>query len=118
METLISFSPTATGYTIAENNGTTWNTVSSISNLVLTDATLADHDNDGNLSIVLPEISSCDGNPLTKNGNLTLYNISLSSLHATTTSFEPWTCPLNSLFADMDSDGLMEHIVPAGEGSL
>lgn len=111
------FSPTATGYTIAENNGTTWNTVSSISNLVLTDATLADHDNDGNLSIVLPEISSCDGNPLTKNGNLTLYNISLSSLHATTTSFEPWTCPLNSLFADMDSDGLMEHIVPAGEGS-
>jgi len=111
------FSPTTTGYTIADNNGTTWITTSALSNLIFTDATLADHDNDGALSLILPDISSCDGNALTKDGNLTLYNISLTSISVTTTSLEPWTCPSNSLFSDMDSDGLVEHIIPAGEAN-
>ena len=112
------FSPNLQGYTIAENTATGWATSSVLTNLVLENTTIADHDADGVVSLFVPQIDSLDGNAQTLDGNLTLYNITLSSISATTETLEPWTYPTDSMFVDMNSDGQMEHVVSAGEDTV
>jgi hypothetical protein len=112
------FSPNFQGYTIAENTATGWATSSVLTNLVLENTTIADHDADGVVSLFVPQVGTLDGNAQTLDGNLTLYNITLSSISATTETFEPWTYPTDSMFIDMNSDGQMEHVVSAGEDTV
>jgi hypothetical protein len=112
------FSPNFQGYTIAENTATGWATSSVLTNLVLENTTIADHDADGVVSLFVPQFGTLDGNAQTLDGNLTLYNITLSSISATTETLEPWTYPTDSMFIDMNSDGQMEHVVSAGEDTV
>lgn len=111
------FSATMQGYILAENTGTTWTTTSVSSSEVFINATIADHDGDGTLSLLAPQLSSGDGNSQTIEGNISVYNISTTAITATQISLEPWSCPTDSIFVDMDVDGLPEHIVSAGEGT-
>ena len=111
------FSSTMQGYVLAENNGTTWNTTSFTSSLVFINVTLADHDGDGTLSLLAPQLALDDGNSQTIEGNISVFDISTTNLTATQTLLEPWSCPMDSRFIDMDADGLPEHIVSAGEGT-
>ncbi|MCP2504916.1 MAG: hypothetical protein NLN65_06450, partial [Candidatus Poseidoniaceae archaeon] len=111
-------SSTMQGYVLAENTGSTWATTSVISSLILTNATIADHDGDGAVSLLVPQLISGDGNSQTVEGNITLYNITTTSITSTQTILEPWSCPTNSKYVDMNADGLSEHIVSAGEGNL
>ena len=111
------FSSTAEGYVLAENNGTTWNITSVASSLVFVNVTIADHDGDGSLSLLNPQLLSGDGNAQTIEGNISVFDISTTSLTATQTVLEPWSCPTDSKYVDMDNDGLPEHIVSAGEGT-
>ena len=111
-------SSTMQGYVLAENTGTTWTTTSVVSSLILTNASIADHNGDGNVSLLVPQLTSGDGNSQTVEGNITLYNITTTSITPTQTVLEPWSCPTDSKYIDMDADGLSEHIVSAGEGNL
>jgi len=111
------FSSTMQGYILAENTGTTWTTTSVASAEVFINATIADHDGDGALSLLVPQLASGDGNSQTIEGNISVYNISTTSITSTQTTLEPWSCPKDSMFIDMDADGLLEHIVSAGEGT-
>lgn len=112
------FSPTLQGYTLAENTASGWSTTSIVSNLNFENTTLADHDNNGAMSLFVPQFDSPDGNAQTLDGNLTMYNITLSSINATMDALEPWTCPTDSLFIDLNGDGQMEHVVSAGEDTV
>ena len=109
------FSPNIQGYTIAENTATGWSTSSVLTTLILENATIADHDGNGVVSLIVPQSDSLDGNAQTLDGNLTLYNITLSSISTTSETLEPWTYPTDSMFVDMNNDGQMEHVVAAGE---
>ena len=111
-------SPTMQGYVLAENTGGTWTTTDVVSSLILTNASIADHNGDGNVSLLVPQLTSGDGNSQTVEGNITLYNITTTSITPTQTVLEPWSCPTDSKYIDMDADGLAEHIVSAGEGNL
>ena len=111
-------SSTMQGYVIAENTGAAWTTTNVVSSLILTNATIADHDGDGTVSLLVPQLTSGDGNSQTVEGNITLYNITTTSITSTQTILEPWSCPTDSKYVDMDADGLSEHIVSAGEGNL
>ena len=112
------FSPTLQGYTLAENTASGWSTTSVLSNLIFDNTTMADHDNNGAMSLFVPQLDSVDGNAQTLDGNLTMYNITLSSVNATMDTLEPWTSPTDSMFVDMNGDGQMEHIVSAGEDTV
>ena len=111
-------SSTMQGYVLAENTGGTWTTTNVVSSLILTNASIADHNGDGNVSLLVPQLTSGDGNSQTVEGNITLYNITTTSITPTQTVLEPWSCPTDSKYIDMDADGLSEHIVSAGEGNL
>ena len=111
------FSSTTEGYVLGENNGTTWELTSVISSDVFVNVTIADHDGDGSLSLLSPQLVSGDGNAQTIEGNISVFDISTTSLTSTQTTLEPWSCPTDSKYVDMDNDGLLEHIVSAGEGT-
>lgn len=111
------FSSTTEGYVLGENNGTTWELTSVISSDVFVNVTIADHDGDGSLSLLSPQLVSGDGNTQTIEGNISVFDISTTSLTVTQTTLEPWSCPTDSKYVDMDNDGLLEHIVSAGEGA-
>jgi hypothetical protein len=100
-------SSTMQGYVIAENTGAAWTTTNVVSSLILTNATIADHDGDGTVSLLVPQLTSGDGNSQTVEGNITLYNITTTSITSTQTILEPWSCPTDSKYIDMDADGLM-----------
>ena len=111
------FSSTMQGFVLAENNGTSWNTTSVASSRVFVNVTIADHDGDGTLSLLAPRLASGDGNAQTIEGNISVFDISTTNITATQTVLEPWSCPQDSRFIDMDADGLPEHIITAGEGT-
>jgi len=110
-------SSTMQGYVLAENTGTTWTTTTVTSSLILINATIADHNGDGTPSLLIPQLISSDGNSQTIEGNISIFNITTTSITATQTILEPWSIPTDSKYVDMDADGLPEHIVSAGEGS-
>ncbi len=93
----------------------------------LTNATVLNHDLLGNVSLLQPNMGNPDGNPGTVDGNLTVRNISSGGWgnnrytnrvgQFTASVIEPWTVPRAVFLGDLDGDGIMEHIVLAGEGN-
>ena len=106
------------GYTIALNDGVQWNTTSVLSTVELTNASIFDHDGDGTTSLVIPAPGSSDGIAQTIDGNLNVFDLNATSIGNVSAAVQPWSIPTNVQAVDMNGDGLLEHIVAAGESSL
>ena len=114
---------TQEGYAIALNIGSQWN----VSNILttsdlafenaLSNASVFDHDGDGVNSLIVPYPGSTDGNNQTIDGNLTAYPLNSTEIGNASSVLQPWSIPRNTLGVDMNGDGLLEHIVPAGDSS-
>ena len=74
-----------------------------------------DHDGDGIASLIVPLAGSSDGSALTVEGNLTAYALNSTAVGASTSVVQPWSIPTNVKAIDMNGDGVVEHIVAAGE---
>ena len=111
----------------------TWNgwddTDTSSSSVNLVNATIADHDGDGNNSLMMLSPGLSDGNHSTVEGQIYFkdiyyhnsgwsnrgWRVTPSSSHP---SAHPWSIPLDIILGDMDGDGHQEQIIIAGEGNL
>jgi hypothetical protein len=111
------------GYTIALNTGLQWNTtdVLATSELAtasaLTNASVFDHDGDGVNSLIVPNPSTSDGYAQTIDGNLTVYSLNSTQIGNISAVLQPWSIPTNAQAVDLDGDGVLEHIVPAGDAT-
>ena len=112
------------GYTIALNIGLQWNTTAVLATnelataSALINASVFDHDGDGVNSLVVPNPSTTDGNAQTMEGNLTVYTLNSTQIGNISSVVQPWSIPANAQPVDMNGDGLMEHVVAAGESTL
>lgn len=106
------------GYTIALNDGVQWNTTSVLSTVDLTNASVFDHDGDGTTSLVIPAPGSSDGIAQTLDGYVNVFDLNATSIGSLSAAVQPWSIPTNVQAVDMNGDGLLEHIVAAGESSL
>ncbi len=113
----------AIGYTIALNTGSQWNTTYVLSTTelasasALNNASFFDHDGDGVTSLVVPR-STGDCNQATGVcGNLSVFDMNSTSIGAQSDALKPWDSPIDADGVDMDGDGVLEHIVAAGNGT-
>ena len=113
----------AIGYTIALNTGSQWNTTYVLSTTelasasALNNASFFDHDGDGVTSLVVPR-STGDCNQATGVcGNLSVFDMNSTSIGAQSDALKPWDSPIDADGVDMDGDGVVEHIVAAGNGT-
>ena len=111
------------GYTIALNIGSQWNTTNVLSTTelasasALNNASFFDHDGDGATSLIVPR-STGDCNQVTGVcGNISIFNINSTSIGAQSGALQPWDSPMDAKGIDMDGDGVLEHIVAAGNGT-
>ena len=104
-----------------------WDTDTSNRNVNLVNATIADHDGDGNNSLMMLSPGLSDGNHSTVEGQIDFKDIYYSSgwnggwrvtSQNSHPSAYPWSVPLDIILGDMDGDGLEEQIIIAGEGNL
>jgi len=120
--------PQASGHRSVENQGNGWNGDNHNGLLNLNNATILDHDNDGNASIFLPQHVNDDGNSSTMEGNITFhgfrsvsgpqgYDNRVDMRPVATGVLSPWTAPRSLDIADLDGDGVNEHVIVAGEGN-
>lgn len=110
--------PKNMGSNILVNNGQTWTQVQTNDQINTDNATIADHDNDGNPSFFLPDPGFGDNNPATVEGDIGFRSIGVSGIGIPTINpLMPWSQPRDIHFADVDADGLMEQFVLAGETS-
>ena len=80
-------------------------------------ATVADFNNDGNPSLLIPNTQFGDGNPSTIEGNIGFRPIDRTGLGSPSNSpLMPYSVPTDIQFSDIDHDGLMDQFVLAGEG--
>jgi len=109
--------PTPSGGCLATWNGTDWNT-QSISLTGLTNATVGDHDGDGDLDLFRAIEGSPDGSDSTQTGSLDMHAFDGNGgILGSATTFNPHTSPRDIVFVDLDGDGLSEQIISAGEAS-
>ena len=112
------------GYTIALNTGLQWNTTDVLATnelataSALINASVFDHDGDGTNSLIVPNPAATDGNAQSLEGNLTVYALNSTAIGSISAVVQPWSIPTNAQPVDMNGDGLMEHVVAAGENSL
>jgi len=107
------------GYAMRINNGSQWNLSSSQGQIDLLNATIVDYNNDGEMEILTPITGISDGNNQTINGNITIQTINATNVSTVSSTFlEPWSMPTSIIAMDMDSDGIPEQIIGAGESSL
>ena len=98
------------------NDGTNWNLVTVQNQAELTNSTIADFDNDGDLDLMTPQAGISDGNSTTIEGSIALRSINASNISSPATLIlQPWSLPTSLITMDMDGDGVLEHIVSAGE---
>jgi len=116
------------GSAVTKYGGISWETDTGYTTVNLVNATIGDHDGDGNNSIMLLSPGLSDGNHSTvegqinfkdvyyhTNGNNRGWRINNQASHP---SAHPWSIPLDIILGDMDGDGLDEQIIIAGEGNL
>ena len=112
------------GYTIALNTGLKWNTTNVLATnelataSALINASVFDHDGDGTNSLIVPKPDATDGNAQSLEGNLTVYALNSTAIGSVSAVVQPWSIPTNAQPVDMNGDGLMEHVVAAGESTL
>lgn len=106
------------GYAMRINDGSEWDLQSFQGMISLTNATVADYDNDGLLDLMTPIPGVSDGSSTTIEGNISLRHINSTNISTLSmTGLEPWSIPTSISTMDMDGDGIIEHIVSAGETS-
>ena len=108
-------------------NSGTWDTDSSSRSANLINATIADHDGDGDNSLMMVTPGVPDGNASTVEGQIEFkdiyyrsgwgggWRVTSSASHPDT---YPWSHPQDIVLGDMDGDGLDEQIIIAGEGNI
>ncbi|MBT6645288.1 MAG: VCBS repeat-containing protein, partial [Euryarchaeota archaeon] len=108
-------------------NSGSWDTDRSSRSANLINATIGDHDGDGNNSLMMISPGVPDGNASTIEGQIEFkdiyyqngwgggWRVSSSASHPDT---YPWSNPQDIVLGDMDGDGLDEQIIIAGEGNL
>lgn len=121
---------TTGGSTVTKYSQGSWDSDNSNNIVNLVNATIGDHDGDGNNTLIMPSPGVSDGNQSTVEGQLDYRNfyyhnsgswqnrgwrINSSDSYSST---QPWSRPQNIIMGDMDGDGLEEQIIIAGEGSL
>ena len=75
-----------------------------------------DFNNDGHLDLMAPQLGFSDGNSSTIEGSIVLRNVNASNISALSPLIlQPWSLPTSLITMDMDGDGVLEHIVSAGE---
>lgn len=106
------------GHVVSIYNGTDW-TSSTGSPIIIVNSTFADVDNDGVMDIITPSTGLSDGNDATFVGELEVRPINASGIGAQVTNhvYEPVTAPTQIKMADLDGDGVLEHIVAGGESN-
>ena len=110
--------PKTMGSNILVNNGQTWTQVQTYDQINTDNATIADHNNDGNPSFFLPDPGFGDNNPATVEGDIGFRSIGVAGVGIPALNpLTPWSQPRDIHFADVDADGLMEQFVLAGEAS-
>ncbi len=98
-------------------NGTGWNSTS-IGVMLITNATITDYDLDGNDDLLIPNPGTFDGQDSTFTGSIMIRSINGTSIgNLSTSPLTPWTYPEKMVIADLDGDGVSEHIISAGESS-
>ena len=106
------------GYAMRINDGSEWDLQSFQGMISLINATVADYDNDGLLDLMTPIPGVSDGSSTTIEGNISLRQINSTNISTLSmTGLEPWSIPTSISTMDMDGDGIIEHIVSAGETS-
>lgn len=117
-------SSTATGHRTVQNRlAFGWDEDSHSGSIDLSNATIIDHDNDMDASLLIPQLGIEDGNPATFDGNFTGYGFDTwgNSQGEVETSnpivLAPWTNPRSITFGDLDGDTVPEQLVVAGEGN-
>ena len=106
------------GYAMRINDGSEWDLQSFQGMISFTNATVADYDNDGVLDLMTPIPGVSDGSSTTIEGNISLRQINSTNISTLSmTGLEPWSIPTSISTMDMDGDGIIEHIVSAGETS-
>ena len=108
-------------HAVAINNGNTWQVSehTDYDPFTTTNASFGDHDGDGVPSLFMVEPGSSDGNAATLEGNLTNRPTNGSGLDAVApVQLNPWSLPLDIIFADLDGDGHQEQVVAAGEAQV
>ena len=110
--------PHQAGSYVLLNNGTGWVQSSSNQFVDTWNATIADHDKDGQVSFFSPVPMESDGNPATIEGGIQLSPLSSTGLGmANPSMLQPYSQPYDILFSDINNDGLMDQFVLSGEGS-
>ena len=85
----------------------------------MANSTIADFDKDGVLELMTPIPGISDSNPSTVEGNISLRTINGTNISSPLmTDLQPWSIPTSILTMDMDGDGVLEHVVSAGESNL
>jgi len=106
------------GYAFRINDGSKWDLTSFQGQIDLLNSTIADFDNDGDLDLMSPNPGVSDGVASTIEGNITLRTINATNVSAVSTlELEPWSVPKSIITMDLDGDGVLEHVVAAGESS-
>ena len=107
------------GYAFRINNGTDWNLNSTQNQVSMSNSTIADFDNDGVLELMTPIPGISDGNSSTIEGNISLRAINGTNISSPMMTYlQPWSIPTSILTMDMDGDGVLEHVVSAGESNF
>ncbi|MGB0393839.1 MAG: hypothetical protein ACPGE8_01435 [Candidatus Poseidoniaceae archaeon] len=109
--------PRDTGSVLVLNNQSSFIQAPMLHVLDTLNATIADHDNDGSVSLFTPNPQFADGNPSTIEGNIGFRSIDALGLGTPSNSpLMPYSVPTDIQFSDIDHDGLMDQFVLAGEG--
>ena len=108
-------------------NSGSWDTDRSSRSATLVNATIGDHDGDGNNSLIMVSPGMPDGNASTVEGQIEFKDIYYRSgwgggwrvtSSASHPDIYPWSHPMDIELGDMDGDGLDEQIIIAGEGNI
>ena len=107
------------GYAFRINDGMKWDLNSTQGQIYMHNSTISDFDNDGVLDLMIPIPGASDGSSSTVEGNISLRSINGTNISSPLMEeLQPWSIPTSILTMDMDGDGVLEHVVSAGENNL
>ncbi len=105
------------GVCTATFNGTGWST-NETNAIQLNNYSIGDWSGSGSSDILQPLEGNSDGNDATPTGYLQVIPFGVNgTIGNTSRTIFPHTAPKHVLLADMDGDGLSEHLVAAGEST-